>query len=179
MAEVATLARPYAGAAFDLAKSGAELDRWSRMLELLSAAAEDPRMKTLLLAPETDEAQKAFRLIEVCGDELTERARRFVHVLAANKRLLLLGQIRAQFEALRAEEQRSLDVAVTSAFALSDDQEQKLRAVLARRFEKDIQMTSDVDPSLIGGAIIQAGDMVIDGSVRGRLDKLAESVQRT
>lgn len=179
MAELATLARPYANAVFDVAKSAGDLDRWSRMLALLAFAASNEIMQTLLEAPDVDEARKAYRLVEVCGEELNDRAKRFVQVLANNKRLPLVPEIQAQFESLRAEEQATLDVEVTSAFALSDNELATLKSALGRRFDKEINMTSAVDGTLIGGAIIRAGDTVIDGSVRGKLGKLAESIQRT
>ena len=179
MAELATLARPYANAAFDVAKSDGELDRWSRMLALLGAAAEEETVQVLLATPDIEEAQKAYRLSEICGPELNDRGRRFVQVLASNKRLTLLPEIQSQFEALRAEEQSTLDVSVTSAYPLSEQELHRLKGALSRRFDRDVSMVSDVDASLIGGAIIRAGDTVIDGSLRGRLNKLAETIQRT
>ena len=179
MAELATLARPYANAVFQISKGSSELDAWSRMLEFLSVASGDPQLKRLLDAPDVAEAQKALRLTEVCGEELTEHARQFVMVLAANKRLPLISEIAAQFEVLRSLEQQSLDVEIVSAFSLSDDEADSLREALGRKFGKEVQLTSRVDESLIGGAVIRAGDTVIDGSVRGKLDKLAETIQRT
>jgi F-type H+-transporting ATPase subunit delta len=179
MAELATLARPYANAVFDIAKSGGELDRWSRSLGFLAAATADERIGILLDAPEVSEQTKAHQLIEVCGEELSEAAKKFVQVLAKNKRLPLIEAIREQFEELRALEQQSLDVQVTSAYPLSDAQGQNLATALAKKFEKEVHLTSDIDESLIGGVVIRAGDMVIDGSVRGKLAKLAESIQRT
>ncbi len=179
MAELATLARPYANAVFSVAKADSDLDRWSRMLGFLSAAAADPQMKLLLDAPEVGEEQKAFRLIEVCGEELNDRARKFVQVLAVNKRLPLVGEIAAVFEELRALEQQSLDVEVLSAFPLSDAEAERLKAALGRKFDKAVQLESRVDESLIGGVLIRAGDVVIDGSVRGKLSKLKETIQRT
>lgn len=179
MAELATLARPYANAAFDVAKNSGELDRWSRMLAFLAAASGERAMRVLLAAPEVEEVQKAHRLIDVCGDELNVHARRFVQVLAANKRLPLLAEIQAQFEALRAEEQATLEVVVTSAYPLSEAELDKLRSALSRRFDKEVSMESQVDRALIGGAVIRAGDTVIDGSIRGKIAKLAEAVQRS
>lgn len=179
MAELATLARPYANAAFDVAKRDGDLDRWARMLALLAAAANDESVKVLLAAPDIEELSKAYRLADLCGDELNDRGRRFLQVLAGNKRLPLLPEIQEQFETLLAEEQATLDVTVTSAYALSDQELEKLSSALSRRFEREVSMTSEVDASLIGGAVIRAGDTVIDGSVRGRLQKLAESVQRS
>ncbi len=179
MAELATLARPYANAAFDIAKSDGELDKWSRMLALLGAAAADETVQVLLATPEVEELQKAYRLSEICGPELNDRGKRFVQVLASNKRLTLLPEIQAQFEALRAEEQATLDVMVTSAYPLSEQELERLKGALSQRFERDVSMVSEVDDSLIGGAIIRAGDTVIDGSLRGKLDKLAENIQRS
>lgn len=179
MAELATLARPYANAAFDVASQDGELDRWSRMLSLLAVAVEDPKVRTLLADPEVEEVQKAYRLGEICGEELNDRGRRFLQVLAGNKRLELLPEVAEQFEERRAEAQSTLEVKVTSAFTLSDGEAEKLKSALARRFQREINLTSEVDASLIGGALIRAGDTVIDGSVRGKLNKLAEVVQRT
>jgi len=179
MAELATLARPYANAVFASAKASGELDRWSRMLQFLAAASSDVQMKVLLEAPEVAEVQKAHQLVEVCGEELDNRAKNFVQVLAANKRLNLIEEIGELFEDLRAQEQQSLDVEVISAFPLSDAEAESLRAALGRRFAKEVRLTSEVDRNLIGGAVIRAGDMVIDGSVRGKLNKLSEAIQRT
>lgn len=179
MAELATLARPYAKAVFAIAKAGDQLDRWSRMLEFLAVASSDRQMKLLLDSPDTDEELKAQKLISVCGDELNEQAKKFVGVLADNKRLGLVDEISQIFEDLRALEQRSLDVEVISAFPLADAEAVRLRDALGKRFAKEVNLTSKTDKNLIGGAVIRAGDMVIDGSVRGKLEKLAETIQRT
>ncbi|MCZ6853123.1 MAG: F0F1 ATP synthase subunit delta [Gammaproteobacteria bacterium] len=176
MAETATLARPYANALFDVAKGERDLERWSRMLKNLGSAAEHPKVKLLLEAPDVANEQKAFRLIEVCGDELNDRARKFVQVLAINKRLSLLGEIGQQFEVLRALEEQNLDVEVVSAYPLSEAEAEHLAGVLRDKYEKEVTLTSRVDPTLLGGAIIRAGDTVIDGSVRGKLEKLGESL---
>jgi F-type H+-transporting ATPase subunit delta len=179
MAELATLARPYANAVFEVARGDKELDRWSRMLAQLAGVSSHETMQKLLSAPDVEEVQKAYRLVEICGDELNDRARRCVQVLAARKRLPLLPEIQQQFEILRAEEQSTLEVEVVSAFELSEAELAKLQTVLGKRFEKEINMTSVVDAALIGGAVIRAGDTVIDGSVRGKLSKLAETITRT
>lgn len=178
MAELATLARPYANAVFAAAKSDASLERWSRMLAFMVAVASEPQVKRLLDSPEVGEEQKAFRLAELCGDELNDRARKFIQVLANNKRLDIIAEISEQFEELRAAEEQTLDVEVVSAYPISDEQTASLRQALTRKYAKDVNLTSAVDSSLIGGAIIRAGDTVIDGSLRGKLDKLAETLQR-
>jgi len=178
MAELATLARPYAHAVFDIAKASARFDAWSRALGLLAAAVEDEQLRHLLGNPQLSSESKAHTLIELCRAELDDRGRRFVHVLARNKRLALLPEIRAQFEILRAEQEKVLDVEVISAHELSDAERDALTRSLASRFEREVELTSKVDPSLIGGAVVRAGDTVIDGSVRGKLQKLSEALLR-
>ncbi len=176
MAELATIARPYANAIFELAKSENSLDQWSRMLGVLAATTGDETVALLLDSPDLPSSAKAFRLAEVCGDELDDRGKKFLQALAEHDRLTLVGEVREQFEILRAEEQKSLDVEVISAFDLTEAQSENLRAALNRKFEKDISIETRVDASLIGGAIVRAGDMVIDGSLRGKLNKLADTL---
>ena len=178
MAELATLARPYANAAFDLAKADGELARWSSMLGLLSEAVETEEIQQLLEAPKLDDQIKASRLADLFKEELNDRVKRFLGVLAENKRLPLLGEIAEQYELRRAEEEQSLDVEVISAYPLTDAQTDALSSGLARKFGKTIELTSRTDAALIGGAIIRAGDTVIDGTVAGRLNKLKESLQK-
>ena len=181
MAELATLARPYANAAFDLARVRGDQDRWSRTLDFLSRALDEPGLRALVAAPVAD-VRKAHEVLDLLAaefGEVTEPVRRFVHVLASNKRLALLGEISEQFEALKAEAERTLDIEVTSAVAMTNDEIERLTAALKSRFERDIAVSTVMDESLIGGAVIRAGDTVVDGSVRGKLDRLAESLART
>ena len=179
MAELATLARPYANAVFDLAKANGALDQWSRMLSFLAAASSEEKVRQMLDSPDVSAEVKARRLTELCGDELNDRARNLVGLLARNKRLDVIEEIAEQFEARKAEEERILDVEVVTAYELSPEQSQKLKSALARKFEREVNLTGRVDDQVIGGALIRAGDTVIDGSLRGRLEKLAESLQRT
>ncbi len=176
MAELATIARPYANAVFDIAKRDGNLEGWSRMLRTLAATTEHPSVKVLLESPDMPAAAKAFRLSEVLGEELDDRGKKFLQALADNDRLALLDDVREQFEALRAEEERSLDVEVVSAYELDTQQTERLKNALKAKFDKDISIETSVDTALIGGAVIRAGDVVIDGSVRGRLTKLAETL---
>ena len=178
MAELATLARPYANAVFVLARENRALDRWARRLGVMAAAAAEDRVRALLESPEVPAEQRAFSLAEVCGDEVDERGRKFLLVLARNGRLPLLGEISRRFDELKAAEERNLDVEVLSTYPLTEAQSERLKDALQTKFGKQVRLSSDVDPSLLGGAVVRAGDMVIDGSVRGRLDKLAESLAR-
>ena len=125
MAELATLARPYANAVFELAKREQTLDTWSRMLSFLAAAAAEPKVRQLLDSPELADEVKARQLIDLCDDELNDRGRNLVHVLAGNKRLGVLGDVQEQFEVRKAEEERVLDVEVVTAYELSAEQSER------------------------------------------------------
>ena len=179
MAELATLARPYAKAVFDIAKADSALDKWSGMLGVLGSVAATPRIRQLLDSPDLTDEQKAYKLLDVCGDELDDKARRAVQVLAGQRRLGLIEEIREQFEVLKAQDEQVLDVEVISAFPLSREQQEQIQTALGNRYKREVNLTSRVDQHLLGGAVIRAGDTVIDGSVRGKLSKLAETMQRT
>ena len=176
MAEIATIARPYANAVFELAKGDNALDQWSSMLAVIDATTQNETVNRLLESPDMPANAKAFRLAEVCGDELDDRGKKFLQALADHDRLTLVGEIRSQYEELRAEQERILDVEVISAFAMTDAQSESLAQALNKKFEKEISIETRVDQSLIGGAVVRAGDIVIDGSIRGRLNKLAETL---
>ena len=178
MAEAATLARPYANAVFDIAKADGRLDIWSRALAFLAGASDDSAIKALIDSPSVSSQEKAFKLAGLVGDELGDKGRKLLVVLAANKRLDLLKEIQDQFEVLKAEEESTLDVEVISAFELSLEERERITAALFARYSREVQMTTKIDQGLIGGAIIRAGDTVIDGSVRGKLNKLEETIGR-
>lgn len=179
MAEFATLARPYARAAFEAARAAGDdgLERWSGMLALLGALVSDETVAAELSSPSRSPEAKAAMLVDLAGDALDDRGRNLVGVLAHNNRLEVLDQIAVQFEARKDEFERTLEVEVVSARELTDADLTKLREGLARRFDKQVDLTSRIDATLLGGAIIRAGDTVIDGSIRGRLDKLAETLR--
>ena len=176
MAELATIARPYANAVFGLAKRDSQLAPWSRMLGTLASASRHPNVRMLLDSPDLPANAKAFRLADICGDEIDDRGRKFLLALADNDRLDVLSEVYQQFEALRAEEEKSLDVEVISAYPLSAEQEARIASALRAKFNKDIAISATVDSTLIGGALIRAGDVVIDGTVRGKLAKLTENL---
>ena len=177
MAELTTLARPYAKAVFAEASEKSALDAWSDDLATLSAFAADADLAKVLVHPSLTSEQQAQALIDVCGDKLNEAAKNLVAVLAENKRLALLPEIAELYEELKAKLQNAVDVVVTSAYELSDAQAEKLAAALKAKLQCDVRVTSEVDESLIGGAIIRAGDLVIDGSLTGKLSKLAEAMK--
>jgi len=177
MAELTTLARPYAKAVFAEASEKGALDAWSADLALLAACVADADMAKVLVHPSLTAQQQAQALTDVCGDKLNEAAKNLVAVLAENKRLMLVPEIAALYEELKAQLQNTVDVVVTSACELSNEQADKLAQALKAKLQCDVRLTSEVDESLIGGAIIRAGDLVIDGSVTGKLSKLAEAMK--
>jgi F-type H+-transporting ATPase subunit delta len=162
MAELTTIARPYAKAAFVFAKEHDALEQWEKMLGLAAAVAGDASMRAYLDQPELDDATKVSAFAEVCGDELDESARNFVAQLTQNKRLPLLPIILQLFHELLAEQQQFTDVEMISAFELDDAATDKLVAALKKRLGTEV--------------LVRAGDTVIDGSVRGRLNRLAEQL---
>ena len=176
MAQLTTLARPYARAAFETAAATNKLKTWSEMLGLLGALVQEDRVASFLLVPAHSAAKQADALIEMCGDALDDSVRNFVRVLATNKRLVLLGEIVKLFEELKADHERIVDVDVISAFSLDEVAQQKLAAALKQRLQRDVKLNTSVDKSLIGGLVVRAGDFVIDGSVRGKLNKLIETM---
>ncbi|MFY9178970.1 MAG: F0F1 ATP synthase subunit delta [Venatoribacter sp.] len=177
MAELTTLARPYAKAVFAQAQESKALDAWSSDLNLLALCVAEEKVAEFLQYPALTAAQQAQTLIDVCGDKLNAAAKNLITVLAENKRLLLLPEISALFEEMKAQLENVVDVVVTSAQPLSDAQAEKLAQALKAKLQRDVRMTSEVDESLIGGAIIRAGDLVINGSLTGKLSKLAEAMK--
>jgi len=178
MSSITTLARPYAKAAFALARDAQALARWDEMLNVAAAITADATMAELLGSPQLSSARAAGMIAEMGGEAFDDRFRGFLNVLAGNGRLPLLPEITRLFQRLRAEAEKRLQVRVVSAVPLDEDQSSRLRDALARRFERDIELENEIDGSLIGGAVVYAGDEVIDGSLRGRLQQLSSSLAR-
>jgi F-type H+-transporting ATPase subunit delta len=176
MAELSTLARPYAKAAFEFARSRGELTNWSAQLATVATVIQDPSVGAVLDDPAKTSQQLASTIGELCGDAVNDEGRNFVAILAENKRLALLPEIRSLFEQYKANQEKTVQVQVHSAFALADETQQKLADVLTRKLEREVKVDTAVDEALLGGVLIRAGDLVIDGSVRGRLNKLAEAM---
>jgi len=176
MAELSTLARPYAKAAFEFARDKDALAAWSEQLSTLANVTADDAMEAVLGSPAMTAAQQTETLNEVCGEALGAEVRNFVAILADNKRLTLLPEIYTLYEQHKANQAKSVDVNVVSAFDLEDAIKDKLAKVLSKKLEREVKVTTSTDKSLLGGVLIRAGDLVIDGSVRGRLNKLAEAM---
>lgn len=176
MAELITLARPYAKAAFESAKADSDLKGWFEALGTAQAVSQNEKVASYLTSPSATSAEKAKAFCEFCGDALNQKQQNFVAILAENGRLALLPQVFELFSLLKANQEKTVDVEIFTAFALSPELEKKLEATLKVKLERDVELNSSVDESLIGGALIRAGDTVIDGSARGRLAKLAEAM---
>jgi F-type H+-transporting ATPase subunit delta len=176
MAELSTLARPYAKAAFEFARDKGALADWSTQLATCAAVAADAGMDAVLDNPSLTDEQQAQTLNDVCGDATGAEVKNFVSILASNKRLSLLPEISAQFDLLKANLEKTVDVEVVSAFDLDQATADKLAGVLGRKLEREVKVSTSTDAGLLGGVLIRAGDLVIDGSVRGRLNKLAEAM---
>tara|TARA_B110000444_G_C18829136_1_gene592113 strand:+ start:298 stop:834 length:537 start_codon:yes stop_codon:yes gene_type:complete len=176
MAELSTLARPYAKAAFEYAVDAKDLQGWSDSLKTVAAVCQNDKVVSMLNSPSITLVQQAKRTIEICGNEINLKTQGFISVLAENKRLKLLPQISKQFETLKANREKTIEVSVVSAVELNDIQKNTLASALSAKLEREVNMQVSVDTALIGGAIIRAGDTVIDGSICGRLTTLAQAL---
>ncbi len=177
MIEPTTLARPYARAAFQFAVDDGAVDAWHSALETLSAVVVDPTVAEVLDDPASTAAQRAGTVSAVLGDDMPAGIAQFVSVMAENHRLALASEVAALFAELKSALDAAANVTVTSAFDVPSATLEQLSTSLTSKLGKTVDMTVETDPSLIGGAIIRAGDMVIDGSVRGRLHKLATALK--
>ncbi len=167
-----TTARPYARAVFELAKENGQFEKWSDILVNLSAVVSDAQMQAVLDNPSITRDKKSSIIKEVGNDWMDDAAEKLVAELTRNGRLQALPAITEIYETLRREAEGILIANVVSAQSLNDDQQKKLKTSLKARLGRDITLNCEVDESLIGGAVIRAGDYVIDGSVKGRIEKL-------
>ena len=176
MAELLTIARPYADAAFQVALKQAALPAWSELLQRLSAIVVSPQAARLIADPAVTPSRVAAVVSDVAAP-LSGEQRNFVGLLAQNDRLAVLPQIAEQFAKLRHEHEKILAAHVSSAFPLSEAQIADVRTTLQNKYGRDVEVTVAVDSELIGGVSIQIGDEVIDASVRGKLAKLANTLK--
>lgn len=172
MADKSTIARPYAKAAFEEARDRKRLGPWSEALRTAAAVIGDPRVEALLGNPHVTPEELAALVTGIAGPQLDEQGRNFVATLADNRRLAVLPEISAHFDELKSEAEGVVDVTVTSAAPLDDSQRGKLTTALERRLGRSVRLQCATDPGLIGGAVLRAGDLVIDGSLRGRLERI-------
>lgn len=178
MSEYITAARPYAKAVFELADSAGSLDDWSDQLGFLSAVSADAGLKAVLEDPRRTKAEIADLVLSICGDHVQDDGENLVKLLAENGRLGILPEISMLFEQLRSESEGTVEAEVISAQEMTAEQETAIADSLKKRLGRDVKLTSRIDDSLLGGAIIRAGDLVIDGSLKGRLSNLNTALTR-
>ncbi|MCW8956091.1 MAG: F0F1 ATP synthase subunit delta [Gammaproteobacteria bacterium] len=176
MSDNTTAARPYARAVFESAQGDSSLAKWSELLSFLSSVVSNEDMSDALDSPHIGALEKGELLIEVCAGDLTDANRNFVKLLAENGRLKLMPEITALYEEFRAEAESKVEAVVTSAFPLSDAQQQAMTAALKKKLGCEVTLVTEIDETLIGGVVIRAGDLVIDGSAQAKLAALAHTL---
>ncbi|MGH8187545.1 MAG: F0F1 ATP synthase subunit delta [Steroidobacteraceae bacterium] len=178
MANFSTLARPYAKAIFELAQQEKDFAGWSAVLGGLAQAVSDPKVAAAIGHPSLGRGQLGAMLIEALGDKLSPEGRNLVRLLSEYNRLKAATAIAAEYEALRAQAESRVDVEVTSAAKIGAAGQKALVAAIKKRLDREVAIEWKTDEALIGGAVIRAGDLVIDGSVRGELEKLHTALAR-
>lgn len=174
--QLTTIARPYAAAAFECAVQNKAVPAWDAFLKTAASIAQSPSLAVLLESPTITTKQRSDLFCEVLVSMLDTEKKNFICLLAENKRLPILPDIAELFAAHRAAQENIISVHVTSAVPLDEQYQQKFVAALKDRLQLQVTLQCEVDPALLGGAIIRAGDKIIDGSVRGKLNRLVESL---
>lgn len=178
MADNASLARPYAKALFELAQETKSFAAWGDALNKLALIAADEQFSGLINDPKVSQSNVLNLLLDLMGNDLPEGGKNFLELLLKNRRTLALADIATQFAERVARAEASVNAQVLTAHALSDAQRSALAAALEARLGLKVVLEETVDTSLLGGAIVKAGDMVIDGSAKGRLEKLTTALMR-
>ena len=178
MADNASLARPYAKAVFELAQESGSFDGWTSALEQAAVISQDSGFNGLITDPRVDRDRLADLLIDLIGDSLPAGGRNLIQLLVQNDRLGALADIASQYTELVARAKQSVNAEVITAMALTDVQKSALAVALESRLGLKVNLEETVDAGLIGGAIIKAGDLVIDGSAKGRIEKLTSALLR-
>lgn len=178
MAGTSNLARPYAQAVFELAKQSKDFKTWSDALAFMAALMRDESIQALVNNPRVEHGRLLKLFDDLCGGRVPEDAWNLLRLMITNNRLMAMPDVANQYEAMRAEEEGTVDAHVRSAKKISDDQKTRLSKALEKRLGRKVNLTVQEDDSLLGGAVIQAGDLVIDGSAIGRLEKLASVLNR-
>jgi F-type H+-transporting ATPase subunit delta len=177
MAELATIARPYAEAAFSLAREGGALPKWADTLATLAAVSADPKVSAAVDNPKLSQEQKQSMFTTLLGDKLDVATTSFIKVLLDADRVKLLPQINEHFQALKRDNDNVARATIVSAFPLTDQQRDELKGALAKRYGRQIETAEEVDTALLGGAKIIVGDQVIDRTVVGQLNKMSRQIK--
>jgi F-type H+-transporting ATPase subunit delta len=176
MSELTTVARPYAKAAFDFAVEQGDVNPWFEMLVFAAEVAQNETMASHLSGGLSNE-QASELFINVCGEQINSQCQNLIKVMAENQRLLVLPQVVTLFSELKAEYEKEISVDVQAAVVLDDAQQASLSAALEKRLARKVKLNCSVNADVVSGLLIKAGDMVIDGSVKGKLDRLSATLQ--
>jgi F-type H+-transporting ATPase subunit delta len=176
MAEISTLARPYAQAIFNLASANKTLKKWSDSLQLLTEVISNQSLIEIINNPNINNQQCITLLVDICGDHLDQQALNFIKLTTENNRLEVIPEIAQQFAIMCAEQEGSIEAQVISTYAINATQKKSIIAALKIKLDREVTITTTIDRSLLGGVIIRAGDMVIDGSVKTQLEKITHSL---
>ena len=177
MAELATIARPYAEAAFALAREGGALPKWADTMATLASVSADPKVSAAVDNPKLSVEQKQAMFTTLLGDKLDAGTTSFINVLLEADRVKLLPQINEHFQALKRDNDNVARATIVSAFPLTEQQRDELKGALAKRYGRQIEAVEEVDPTLLGGAKIIVGDQVIDRTVIGQLNKMSRQIK--
>lgn len=176
MSDLTTIARPYAKAAFDFAVEHKQLDQWGQMLSFAAEVANNEQIHELLISS-TSAEKLSDVFVTVCGEQVDSYGQNLLKVMAENGRLEALPDVCEQFFELKRELEKEVDVDVTSAVELTQDQIAKISSKLEKRLERKIKLNCSIDETLLGGVIIRAGDLIIDNSTRGQLNRLSDALR--
>ena len=177
MSELSTLARPYAEAVFKRALETETTEQWSTTLAFVAAVVNDITFAAIIDNPKVSDEQLITLLLDICKEQTTKESENFLKLLVQNNRLILADAIYNLYEAEKAEKEGYIDVDVSTAYAFTKEDEKKLSVALEKELNKEVRLTIQVDKSLIGGFIAKAGDLVIDGSVKGQLQIMQKTLQ--
>lgn len=174
--KLSTIARPYVTAAFEYALGKKDLHAWENFLQTAATVVQDESIAQLLKNPSVTQKQVADFIGDLIAPQLDEGRKNFIRLLAENERLAVLPDVFLQFKKEREDQEKTLAVQVFSAQALDDAYQQKLQQALSKRLQRQVELECNIDPNLLGGVLIRAGDLVIDGSVRGKLARLVDFI---
>jgi F-type H+-transporting ATPase subunit delta len=178
MAELTSLARPYAEAVFELAVEADNIDQWSANLNLLAAIAKEPVMADVISNPKVDKTTLTKIWLDICEGQLSETGKNLLKMIIENKRLAIIPSLLTQYQHLKAQHQGYITVEIASPYPLHDAQIENIKDVLQQRFGKTVEIDQTIDKTLLGGWLIRTGDQIIDMSIKGRFQQLATELSR-
>lgn len=177
MSELSTLARPYAAAVFKRARETSAAEQWSQMLKFIAEVVKDKDISGIIENPKIGQDRLIQLLLDICQGRLNEEGENFLKILVQNDRLTLAPQISKLYETHKADAEGYVDVDVTTAYSFTKEEQKKFTSALEKTLAKKVRISVNVDKSLIGGFLAKAGDRVIDGSIKGRLQQMQKTLK--